>query len=89
MNSGPGEDLPEGVDPVALQLTLLTEVWLISAAIAFRHDTATQMLLLGSIRGMAEGLRADDRGYIADILDGWVERLDAMSRAHADELRKL
>ena len=43
----------------ALQLTLLTEVWLISAAIAFRHDTAPQAFLLGGIREMAKGLRIE------------------------------
>lgn len=88
MSNGSLDDVPEGVDPVALQLTLLTEVWLISAAIAFRHDTAPHHLLLGGIREMAKGLRESGRDYAAAILDGWETRLDALGRAHAESLRQ-
>ena len=82
--------LPPGVDPTALQLSLLTEMWLLTVTMAVRHDTAPQMFLFGAIREMSRDFRSVDRDYIAVVLDGWVERLEVLSRTHAqamDDLR--
>ena len=79
-------DFPEGMDPFEARLTLLIEAWLISTQINFRHDTADQMFLLTTLRGMADDLRSSHRSYLAKILDGWIDRLEAGSREFSEAL---
>ena len=81
--------IPPGVDPLELRLTLLTEMWLLSATLAFRHDTAPQLFLFNGIREMSRDLRASGLDDPANILDDWVERLDDMARTHDQVLRSL
>jgi len=74
-------DFPQGIDPVEARLTLLTEAWMMTVTIAFKDDTANRAFLLSGLSAMASGLHASGHGYLADILDGWVERLNSGSSA--------
>ena len=69
-------DFPKGVDRTEATLRLLIEAWLVTAQIAAPHDTASAAILIGTLRTMSDGLRADDRGYLSDILDGWIAHLE-------------
>ncbi len=69
--------LPPGVSPTEAELFVLTEVWIASTVILLAGDEVRTEMLFGHLEAMADSFRDTGRAPLADILDGWVARLDA------------